>query len=79
MKIQYEVFFGNERREVFGLTFKESDLSLHSFPVENTEPGTVQKPIFCHTELVGKGWHLHGVTPYTGCPKCNDALEFWEH
>jgi hypothetical protein len=40
MKIQYEFFFENERVEVFDLTFKKSDLSLQSFPVENTEPWT---------------------------------------
>ena len=43
MKIKYEFFFGNERLEVFDLKFKESDLSLQSFPVENTEPWTALK------------------------------------
>jgi hypothetical protein len=40
MKIKYEFFFENKRFEAFDLIFKESDLSLQSFPVENTEPWT---------------------------------------
>jgi len=43
MKIQYEFFFDTTRREVFDLKFKKSDLSLQSFPVENTEPWTELK------------------------------------
>lgn len=40
MKIKYEFFFENKRFEAFDLKFKKSDLSLHSFPMENAEPWT---------------------------------------
>jgi hypothetical protein len=40
MKIQYEFFFENERIEVFSLTFRNPELSLQPFPVENDEPWT---------------------------------------
>lgn len=43
MKIKYEFFFDNKRVEFFELTFKKSDLSLQSFPMENTEQWTELK------------------------------------
>ena len=43
MKIKYEFFFDSNRREVFDLNFKKTDLGLQSFPVVQTESWTELK------------------------------------